>query len=178
MAKKLKRAVFTTRLRQLSFLKTKRFYCLVIVFLLPLQGTPSWFLNSEFNNLSTEDKWDHRQASFVLLLIRSWLGTFQRFLISFGGCLPDADLGKWRGEPGVSMYRSVPDASWSRTSAGCTTWARWCCSSVAPPHQPHLFIYLEATFSSVQQDKALWTLRSKHCPAPFRTQNNAWNIYI
>lgn len=45
-AKKLKRAAFTTWLHQL-FLKTKRFSCLVIHFLVfpfLLQATPLWFL--------------------------------------------------------------------------------------------------------------------------------------
>lgn len=64
-------------------------------------------------------------------------------------------------DPGVGMYGSGLEAGWPGTSASSATWACWRCSSAEPPHHPHLFIYPEATFNSVQQGEALWTSGSE-----------------
>lgn len=113
-----------------------------------------------------EDMWDCRQASFASRLFRSLFWNILEVPHQFWGVYRNAELRKMKRDPGVSMYRLVPNGSWPRTSASRATWARWRCSSAAPTHHSHLFIYPEATFSSVQQGEALRTSGSKHCPAP------------
>lgn len=66
---------------------------------------------------------------------------------------------KMKRDPGVFMTWSVPDV----TSSTRATWAHWHCSSAAPLHHLHLFIYPEADFSSIQLGESLRTSGSQQC---------------